>query len=463
MLALGTPARADTPRPPPSSPPSSPPEAPRESEDDDSAAEPSPSPAAAPVPPPAAQKAIHGKKQLLDGADYFTKRYEPAGFPLIGGDSDIGFEFGAVGTLTRFADGTKPYVWNMDLVLAASVKSGPTGAEVAQQHYLWNWDIPGLAGGALRLNPAAAYTRTINDGYFGLGNASGGTIPANVAGTPGRYYEYISTEAKVTQFTRLTLGPNSPLSFVTNAQFRYFDATTYPGSKLAIDAAITNANRTPYIRGVNGMSQTQLSVGFIYDTRDSEIFTRSGQLHEIAIKTAQGLPYGDDVRYAGASATLDFYHPVVGPLVFAARGVADLLWGNVPFYDLYTGGTFQTTEMPGGSAGVRGVPIGRYLGKIKAVGNVELRAMWLKFKLLGQKFTIGDNVFFDAGRVWTDYTFHNPLDGSGLGLKWGTGVGTYVMWGQAAVFRIEAAYSPDARAENPNFPIGLYVEEGTMF
>ncbi len=82
-----------------------------------------------------------------------------------------------------------------------------------------------------------------------------------------------------------------------------------------------NADGTPYIRGANGMSQTQLSVGFIYDTRDSEIFTRSGQLHEIAIKTAQGLPYGDDVRYGGLSATVDFYHPLVGPLIFAARGV----------------------------------------------------------------------------------------------------------------------------------------------
>ncbi len=119
--------------------------------------------------------------------------------------------------------------------------------------------------------------------------------------------------------------------------------------------------------------------------------------------------------------------------------------------------------MIGGSAGIRGVPIGRYLGKIKAVGNVELRAMWAKFALLGQKFQIGDNIFFDAGRVWTDYTFKNPLDGNGLGIKWGTGVGAYLMWGQAAVFRIEAAFSPDARAENPNFPIGLYVEDGVMF
>ena len=34
---------------------------------------------------------------------------------------------------------------------------------------------------------------------------------------------------------------------------------------------------------------------------------------------------------------------------------------------------------------------------------------------------------------------------------------------QAAIFRIDAAYSPDAQAENPSFPVGLYVADGTMF
>src|SRR5579862_3555439 len=82
--------------------------------------------------------------------DYTTSRYEPAGLPLIGGDTDIGFEFGVVGTLSHFADGIAPYRWNMDLLLSASVKSGPNGAEIEQQQLLWNFDMPGLFGGRLR-------------------------------------------------------------------------------------------------------------------------------------------------------------------------------------------------------------------------------------------------------------------------------------------------------------------------
>ena len=55
------------------------------------------------------------------------------------------------------------------------------------------------------------------------------------------------------------------------------------------------------------------------------------------------------------------------------------------------------------------------------------------------------------------------LDGSGVGLKYGVGGGVYVLWGQAAMLRIEAAYSPDAVSENPSLPLGIYVEDGTMF
>ena len=160
---------------------------------------------------------------------------------------------------------------------------------------------------------------------------------------------------------------------------------------------------------------------------------------------------------------LAMYRSVGGPFVLALRGVADLEFGNVPVYDLYTGGPFQTYEMPGGSAAIRGVPDGRYSGPIKLFGNAELRALLLRFKLAGERFRVGGNLLFDAGRIWADYTFKSPLDGRGLGLKWGAGVGAYLQWGQAAVFRLEVAYSPDAASENPSLPLGFYVEDGVMF
>jgi hypothetical protein len=100
---------------------------------------------------------------------------------------------------------------------------------------------------------------------------------------------------------------------------------------------------------------------------------------------------------------------------------------------------------------------------IKILANAEFRALLVSFRIFGQSFRLGGNAFFDTGRVWTDYTFRNPRDGTGLGLKYGVGLGLYLRWGQAAIFRAEFAYSPDQAVSNPGFPIGIYVEDGVMF
>jgi hypothetical protein len=130
---------------------------------------------------------------------------------------------------------------------------------------------------------------------------------------------------------------------------------------------------------------------------------------------------------------------------------------------LFSGGVFQTQYLPGGPEGVRGVPVGRYLGLIKFVTNLELRALLYEFHMLGDTFHLGGNVLADMGRVWQDYHFHNPADGTGLGMHWGAGVGAYLQWGQACLFRAEFAYSPDAAAVNPGFPFGVYIADGVMF
>jgi len=384
--------------------------------------------------------------------DYTTTRYEVAALPLLGGDSDIGFEFGAVGTLSHFSNGTVPYEWNMDLVLAASVKSGPSGAEITQQNYQWNIDVPAVGGGAVRINPQVSYNRTVNQLYFGIGNA---TSPSAPTGASARYFEFDDRQARVRDLNRIALG--GPIDAMTGVTYRFEDPGPYANSKLAQDAAAGK------VIGVDPMSLVTLAGGIVYDTRDSEIFPRQGSYHQIGLRGTVGIPFDAGARYGAAGAMLATYKPIGGPFVLALRGVADLEFGGVPVYDLYTGGPFQTYEMPGGSAAIRGVPDGRYSGLVKVFGNAEVRALLVRFRIAGQRFRVGGNVLFDAGRLWADYTFTSPLDGRGLGVKWGTGGGLYLQWGQAAVFRLEVAYSPDAASENPSLPLGVYVEDGVMF
>jgi hypothetical protein len=413
-------------------------------------------PARAEDPAPVTNPAAREKAEQTD--DFVTRRFEPAAFPIIGGNSDIGLELGAAATLARFGDGTVPYRWNMDLVATASLASVPGGVEVAQQAYLWDIDIPELAGGRLRVNPYAEFRRTINQGYFGLGNASSAVRPA---GANNRYFEYIHEEAGARERMRYELSGHLYLLSSTTA--RYVNPTPYPGSRLAQDAAAPGPNRGKLLIGVQPLAIVSEGAGVAYDSRDSEGFTRDGWLGVLGTRFSQAFPLGAGIAFGETEVTLAKYARLGGPFVLAMQGAADFKYGHVPFFELLTGGVFKPDYMIGGSASIRGVPFGRYLGPIKAVANLEVRGLFVRTRLLGQSFQLGGDVFFDTGRVWSDYTFRSPLDGTGPGLKWGSGAGGYLLWGQAAMFRLDVAYSPDAVAVTPGFPLGIYVEDGLSF
>ena len=390
------------------------------------------------------------------GTDYDTRRTEPAALPLVGGSSDIGLQLGGVGTLTHFQDGTYPYAWKTDLVLSGSFKNSPEGGtEIAQQNYEWKWDIPGLAGGRLRLNPFVAFQRAVNAGYFGLGNESASVAPGG--GAPGRYFQWIQEQGLARVFARIQ--ETGPWAAMLGTTFRYIEPETYADSKLAADAASNQ------VIGVEPLLLGAIHAGGIYDSRDDEIFPTRGQFHQMGVRAVQGFPLDAAVHYGAASAILSGFVPLARECVLALRGVVDVEFGDVPFYDLYMAGPFVSYEMPGGSSGIRGVPIGRYLGPVKAVVNAELRSLFAKLRVLGQSFRLGGDAFFDTGRVWGNKTpaSSSTTDETFLGLHYGVGLGGYLLWGQAAMFRVEVAYSPDAASFSSTLPLGIYVEDGTMF
>ena len=393
--------------------------------------------------------------------DYVTPRYEPAGFPILGGNTDTGFMFGAAGTLTRFSGDARPYRWNMDLVLSASVKGGPSGLEITEYNLQWAWDVVGLFGGRLRLNPSASLVHVINNGYYGQGDMSSAVLPANAVVAQGRYFESMMTEGRARVIGRWTLF--GPLSIALVGGYRYDAPTTYAGSLLALQGAASGEAGQPRIFGLGALSMLEIGAGIVVDTRDSEVMPTRGLYLQASARVVEGITSGSGVGYTEVAASISGYHTVAGPVIFAGRLVTDVEIGNVPFYDLYAGGPFNPEYMPGGASGVRGVPFGRYAGPVKFVANFELRSWLGSFSFVGQHFRLGADVFFDTGRVWGDLNLNAPATGTSLGLKFGVGAGLFLLWGQAAIFRIEAAYSPDAVSENPGFPIGIYVEDGVMF
>jgi hypothetical protein len=386
------------------------------------------------------------------------RRYEVAGFPVLGGNSDIGVQFGGALTYTRFYDSARPYLWNIDLLLSGSVKDDTAGFRLVQQSHVLRLDAPDLLGGAMRLDARGSYQRTINSGYYGLGNAST-ALPAPGESAIGRRYQFVQSETRVRTIVRWHAARPLDVAFGTNV--RYESPEIYANTKLSEDLAARGPS-APDIFGSEPTFLAGLAAGLMLDTRDSEFVTRRGVFYQLGLAATAGT--AEAVRYGEAAAVLAHYAPLGGPFVFASRFVASFQFGRIPFYDLQQGGVFEPQGLLGAENGVRGVPQGRYAGPVKIVTNTEIRATpFPRFSLLGQRLRIGTTTFFDAGRAWSEYAFASPRDSRKLGLKYGVGGGLFLQWGEAAIFRVEVAYSPDAVSENPGFPVGIYVSDGAMF
>lgn len=386
------------------------------------------------------------------------ERFERAGFPLIGGNSDTGVQLGVAGKLTRFRSSAKPYLWNLDLLLSGSIKNDQGIVRLVQQSHVLRLDAPDLLGGRLRLDIYTNYQRAINAGYFGLGNAT------SAAGLPGatalgRRFQYLDLSVRARLLARVRTGTIADLAL--GSTLRYLAPEVYGGSKLAEDHAAREPDGSPRVRGVDSAGLGGLAAGVFIDTRDSEFVTSRGIFYQLGVGGTVGTI--DAVLYGNTSAVLAHYVPIGGPFLFAARFIASAQFGRVPFYDLAQGGTFLPQPLFGGDSGIRGVPLGRYAGLVKVLTNLEIRTLLPRFRLLNERLRFGLTTFIDAGRLWRDYRYDPASDGTGLGLKYGIGGGTFLQWGEAAIFRFEAAYSPDAAAANPGFPLGVYVTDGLIF
>jgi hypothetical protein len=388
-----------------------------------------------------------------------SKRYELAGFPIVGGNSDIGFQFGGAATLTRFQDDVSPYFWNIDLLLSASAKDDSNGLRLVQQSHVLRLDVPDLIHNRLRLDTRASFLRTINTGYYGIGNASQVTLPAGQS-SPGRRFQYLQQEGRVRSIARIHTG--TLVDVALGANLRYEVPEIYAGSKLAEDATLDRADGSPLLVGTEPATLGELAAGVMLDTRDNEFVTTRGIFYQLGVGgtvgSAQAISYGE------AAGVFSHYAALGGPFIFATRVIASFQFGRVPFYDQQQAGVFDPQYVLGSEWGVRGVPQGRYAGLVKLMTNVEIRATpFPRFRLFGQRFRIGTTTFVDVGRAWAGYGVDPARDGTTLGLKYGVGGGAFLQWGEAAIFRVEAAYSPDAESENPGFPIGIYVSDGLMF
>lgn len=396
------------------------------------------------------------------------KRLEWSALPALAGTTDDGVVFGGFFVLAKYREGYEPYRWRSENVAFASVKNGPHGADFPTQVLQTNLDLPGLFGGRLRLSPMLRVVRLTGQSFFGVGNDSRATrtgpeetTEAAAEGDPARYFQYRNWSAKASVTGRTPLLDDLHLRLAV--ELRYGEVSPYPGSLLAASQAV-EAEDGKGIYGVEPLSSVLVAVGLLWDSRDHETVPERGGLYEVSLRASKGLPSSTDVAYMACTVDLRRYIPFVpGRLSLATRLLVDEILGNAPFYELTRAGAFSPLAAPGGLRAIRGVPDGRYAGKVKVVAGMELRSWLWRFSAGEHRFRLGATAFGDAGRVWSDLPADPSLDGSGLGLKFGVGGGPRLQWGESVVIRVDLAWSPDASATNPNVPLGIYFALGAGY
>lgn len=371
-------------------------------------------------------------------------------FPLVGGNSDVGFGGGQISNVARLGTGEGKYRWKIEDAAFITFKWRDDKLVIPFVDVYARWTVPSFGPeGRFRIEVRPSYTDERTLGYFGIGNAS-------------RYPEGVPVQTLEYRRTHPTLAAR--LRGQVIGGWHAVIGTNFTWSRLQVRGdTLLERERTqgsPAVQRLLGSFTSHgvqlFEAGAEYDTRDQETVPHHGQYHMLLARYSPAL--GGDVpyHYLQLEAIARFYTtPVPRWLTLSFRLVGDAFLGDPPFYEL---ARYGDTPAIGGGKAVRGVPAQRYHGKVKLFGNAEARSEVLPFTIRKKAFVLAVAGFVDAGRTWTELTSAHPeLDGRGLGIKYGVGGGLRLQQGKTFVVRADLAWSPDAR------PIGGYFEAGQIF
>lgn len=331
-----------------------------------------------------------------------SRRFDIVPLPALGFDSQLGVIFGAnVGLYWR-----APHLQPFEYAIAALAIFTTGGAH---DHSL-RFTAVDFLGSGLRPSVLVGYVRELYRNFYGIGNSVSVTMPGDPGWNP-TFHSYTFDSL----YGALDVERPFATHFVIGAryQLRSLDTKLYEGSLLAA----MRPNEARLLR--NG--ELHLDLG--YDSRDVEASPTRGLFLQAGVRFSHAA-LASESSYVGAQLQLRGYWSLfgLGPrLVVAARLLFDVLAGDVPVALLptFTGRTHYLDGV-GGANSVRGLLRFKYVGKMKALGNLELRSRLLRFLPFGREFDIWAVGFVDVGRAWAEvapeggpFDFH-PAFGGGL-------------------------------------------------
>ena len=326
--------------------------------------------------------------------------------PVVGWDSDLGFQYGACVDIFNYGDGTNYPSYNYKVNLEASTYTG--GSSLLRCYGDFKTLIP---DGKLFFDCTYFNAKKFDFyGFNGYASPYFGPSFGHNEGEKSEFYWMRRNQFRLVTSVQRRITGNLHWA----AGFGYYNIVTgnvnlegYNGQntlyQMYRNAGLIRDNEA------HGGNVLQLKAGLVYDTRDHDSDPTRGVNIEATLVGAPDIIDRKGYSNLGFTFVGSQYVPVwKDKLTFAYRlGIQTKLAGEIPYYFINNLNTLffrkVYTEGLGGNASVRGINRNGVIGNGMAWLNTEFRWRIVNFRFINQNFHIALNPFFDMGQVIQPY------------------------------------------------------------
>ncbi|TAL31629.1 MAG: hypothetical protein EPN93_17695 [Spirochaetes bacterium] len=386
--------------------------------------------------------------------------YYITGLPLVNFTSDDGFGYGVRAYLYNNGGKDDKYFDKSPYFMQLYAQYWATTNGI--QYHELNLDMPYAAGTKWRLKSNIAYDKSVNENFFGVGEAQSHQKLANFNGSKefgtysgltdyyednkdeSRYYHYTIFRPSgtfylyrdITDELKLVLGTLVRKVFITSWGGRDFNGDAQQSTLLDQQRDRLTDAAGGHLGGFVSMAR----IGAAYDARDFEPDPHKGYYLDYVCELSTTV-LGSDFDFVKHNVQAMYYISPLDSLTFGGRAGYTTAAGDIPFYEQsYFGFANFRRVGEGGNRTLLGYKKNRFVAKTMTVGNLDVRWKFTELAGGGQRFGFSVIGFVESGNVYDEaanpvtdpkWKFYHTSYGGGLVIAWNLSTIIHFLYGMS--------------------------------